>query len=108
MTDITLQDVAVDPATGRAWPRLMDTAQTARYFQVVHGIPVEPKTLANQRAADRDPRWRYYGQKPLCEQIEADRYAREEALANESPLSRRARERAEPLAARKTEPATPA
>jgi hypothetical protein len=105
MTDIIPQDVKVDPATGRPFPPWMDTVQTARYLQVVYGIPVEAKTLANQRAADRRPEWRYYGQKPLCSTAEADRYAREDALADESPLTRRARERTERRAARQSETA---
>jgi hypothetical protein len=95
MIHLTPQGVALDPATGRPWPRLMDTGQTARYLREVWGIPVEPKTLANQRAAGRGPGWQYYGQKPLCRQNEADRYAQEEALTDESPLTRRARIRAE-------------
>jgi hypothetical protein len=95
MIHIIPPDVTLDPATRRPWPRLMDTEQTARYLREVWGIPVEAKTLANQRSGGRGPAWQYYGQKPLCRQHEADRYAQEEALTDESPLTRRARIRAE-------------
>jgi hypothetical protein len=73
----------------------LDTAQAARYVTQVIGIPIEPQTLANYRAAGKGPFWKYFGQKPLTTPAEMERWATEDALTDESPLTRRARERAE-------------
>ena len=95
---LTLQKTtapAVDPETGQPWPRWLDTAQAARFATEVIGIQIEAQTLANYRAAGKGPRWKYFGQKPLTTPVEIERWATEEALTDESPLTRRARERAE-------------
>jgi hypothetical protein len=89
------QTAECDPKTGLPWQRLLDTETSARYLTVVHGIPVQKKTLENRRARGDGPKWRYFGQKPLCERTELDRFATEDALRNESPLTRRARVRLE-------------
>ncbi len=90
-----LDPANIDPETGLPWPRRMDTEASARYLTDVHGLPVEKKTLENQRHAGRGIKWKFFGQKPLADRSELDRYAQHEALQDESPLSRRARERAE-------------
>jgi hypothetical protein len=84
------------------WPRLMDTTTAASYLSQILGLVIEPQTLANYRSAGRGPKWRYFGQKPLAERSELDRWVAEEALSDESPLRRRARERAKRCAAKTT------
>jgi hypothetical protein len=102
------QPIDIDPATKAPWPRRMDTGEAARYLSLVHGIGVEKKTLENRRHSGRDSlRWRYFGQKPLADRSELDRYAEEDALTDTSPLSRRAKERAERRREREAESATP-
>jgi hypothetical protein len=85
--------VDTDPTTGMPWPPRMDTRQAARYLQVVHGLPVQPQTLVHHRARGVGVHWRYFGQRPLADRPELDRFALEEALQDESPLTRNARER---------------
>ena len=100
---LTLKEIAtppIDSETGQPWPKWIDTAQAARYGTQILGISIEPQTLANYRAAGKGPRWKYLGQKPLTTPAEIERWATEEALTDESPLARRARERAERLGQR--------
>jgi hypothetical protein len=76
-----------------AWPKFLDTEAATLYLRKVVGFLVEKKTLANYRAIGKGPRWKYFGQKPIVERSELDRWVNEEALKDESPLTRRARER---------------
>jgi hypothetical protein len=103
MIHLDAKSTDVDSVTEQPWPRRMDTEQTARYLREVHGITIEKKTLENMRHAGRGPKFNYFGQKPLCDRPEADRYADEDALQDESPLSRRRREREERQRARPAE-----
>ena len=84
----------IEPITERQYPRRMETKDASEYLRDEHGIPVEPGTLANMRAQRRGPRVVYFGWKPLYERDELDRWAEEDALQPESPLTRRARLRA--------------
>jgi hypothetical protein len=84
----------IEPITERQYPRRMETKDASEYLRDEHGIPVEPGTLANMRAQRRGPRVVYFGWKPLYERDELDRWAEEDALQPESPLTRRARVRA--------------
>ena len=84
----------IEPITERQYPRRMETKDASEYLRDEHGIPVEPGTLANLRAQRRGPRVVYFGWKPLYERDELDRWAEEDALQPESPLTRRARLRA--------------
>jgi hypothetical protein len=84
----------LDGVTG-SWPRRMDTGTSARYLEEEHGLPIEPKTLTNLRAARKGPAVRYFGAKPLYDRVELDRWAEQEALQPISPLTRNARRRAE-------------
>jgi hypothetical protein len=92
--------IPIEPDNPDSWPRLMDTANAAGYLSQVLGLVIEPQTLANYRTQGKGPHWRYFGQKPLVERTELDRWVAEEALSDESPLRRRARERAERRAQR--------
>jgi hypothetical protein len=106
---LTLKEIAtppIDSETGQPWPKWIDTAQAARYGTQILGISIEPQTLANYRAAGKGPRWKYFGQKPLTTPAEIERWVTEEALTDESPLTRRARERAERLGQRAQPTAT--
>jgi hypothetical protein len=87
--------VGCDPETGAPWAKRLDTQASARYLKVVHGLPVEKKTLENKRARGEGPQWQYFGQRPLTTPGELDRYAAEDALRDESPLRRKAQRRAE-------------
>ncbi len=82
-----------DPETGQPWPTWFDTTLSARYLTERHGLPTAPQTLAHQRSNGRGIRWKYRGQKPVTTRAELDRHATEDALQDESPLTRRARER---------------
>lgn len=77
----------------RQYPRRMETEVAAEYVRNEHGIPVEATTLANMRAQRRGPKPEYFGWKPLYDIQELDRWAEEDALQPESPLTRRARTR---------------
>ena len=95
---LTLRETAapaIDPETGQPWPRWLDTAQAARFATQVVGIQIEAQTLANYRAAGKGLSWKYFRQRPLTTPTEIERWATEEALTGESPLTRRAREKAE-------------
>lgn len=71
------------------WPERMDTNQAAAYLEAVHGLPVKPKTLRNWRCSGRrGPTWRYLGTLPIADRAELDRWAAEDALTDESPVSR--------------------
>ena len=85
---------AIDPDTGQPWPVRFDTRGTARYLQVAHNLPVAELTLARQRSKGVGIRWKYLGQKPIAERTEIDRYVREEALRDFSPLKAGAQARA--------------
>jgi hypothetical protein len=75
-------------ATNSDWPQnKMPTDQAAAYLYKVHGLPVQPKTMRNWRAAGRGPRCRYFGTKPIYDRSELDDYA-ENALSDESPITR--------------------
>jgi hypothetical protein len=78
-----------------------DTDSAADYLSNKLGIPIEPKTLRNWRAAGKKgPKCRYFGAKPLYDEPELDRWAEEEALSLENPVRRNRRLRAERRAAR--------
>jgi hypothetical protein len=53
MLHLDPQTAECDPDTGQPWPRWLDTVQAARYATQVIGIPIEPQTLANYRAAGK-------------------------------------------------------
>lgn len=75
------------------WPNWLDTILTSRYLREVHGLIIEPKTLANWRRLGRGPPWKYQGGKPLAHRQTVDHWVERDALQDESPLSRLARER---------------
>jgi hypothetical protein len=79
----------------KVWRPRLDTDDAADYLTDEKGLQTEPKTLQNWRGAGKGPAVQYYGQKPLYERAELDRWAAEDALTAESPLTRRARERAQ-------------
>jgi hypothetical protein len=99
-------DPNIDPATGLPWPTWLDTTLSARYLSEVHGLETAPQTLAHHRSKGRGIKWKYRGQKPLTTRVELDRYANEDALQDESPLTRRAREREARRSAPETAAAT--
>ena len=72
----------------KLWPKLLNSKEAAAYLREVHGIPVEPKTMRNQRHGGRGPKCQYYGTIPLYTPSELDRWATEEALTDESPITR--------------------
>jgi hypothetical protein len=89
---IGLQEL--DPETGLPWSRYMDTDTARRYLAQAYGIKIAKQTLAHQRSRGRGIHWRYIGQKPVTTRGEIDRYIREDAFSDESPLARTARARA--------------
>jgi hypothetical protein len=90
---LTLNPLTPPSAEPETWPRFLDTNLSAAYLSQILGLQVEPQTLANYRALGKGPKWKYFGQKPLAERTELERWVNEEALSDESPLTRRARER---------------
>jgi hypothetical protein len=74
-------------------PKRLDTKDSARYLRDQHGIPITEKTLRNRRAdgKNRGPACRYYGNKPLYDVPELDRWAEEDALQPENPIRRNMR-----------------
>jgi hypothetical protein len=68
-----------------------DTEDAAGYLREKHGLPVTGKTLRNKRANRKGPACRYFGNKPLYDEAELDRYAREDALQPEPPARRNKR-----------------
>jgi len=102
----------VDPDTGFAWPARFDTKGTARYLQIAHALPIAALTLVRQRSKGIGIHWKYLGQKPIAEREEIDRFAREDALRDVSPLTqaRAARQRWEqrrPVTGGAAEPVSP-
>jgi hypothetical protein len=85
---------AIDPDTGQSWPVRFDTKGTTRYLQLAHNLPIAALTLVRQRSQGVGIRWKYLGQKPIAERTEVDRYVREEALKEVSPLRPGAQARA--------------
>jgi hypothetical protein len=90
----SLDATVIDPATGQPWSVRFDTRGTARYLQIAHNLPVAALTLVRQRSKGVGIRWKYLGQKPIAERTEIDRYVREEALRDVSPLKAGAQARA--------------
>jgi hypothetical protein len=84
----------IDPVTQEPWPQLLDTPVTHRCLWTRHGIRRAVATLAHDRSTGVGIRWLYSGQKPVTTLAEIDRYAKEEALKQRSPLSEQARARA--------------
>jgi hypothetical protein len=91
ITEITA--VSIDPETGKPWLRRLDTRTAKRYLREVHGIEIGIQTLVHHRSQGIGIRWRYFGQKPLTTPPEVDRYVREDAFQDVSPLTRSARDR---------------
>ena len=89
-----LDATVTDPETGQPWPVRFDTRGAARYLQIAHNLPVAELTLVRQRSKGVGIRWKYLGQKPIAERSEIDRYVREEALRDVSPLKAGAQARA--------------
>jgi hypothetical protein len=89
-----LDATVIDPDTGQPWSVRFDTRGTARYLQIAHNLPVAELTLARQRSRGVGIRWKYLGQKPIAERTEIDRFVREEALRDCSPLKAGAQARA--------------
>jgi hypothetical protein len=58
------------------------------------GIPIQPKTLTNWRAAGKGPKWEYFGLVLVVRKGELRRWAREEALQPKSTRRRNAEARA--------------
>jgi hypothetical protein len=85
---------AIDPDSGLPWSLRLDTKGVARYLRIVHGLPVAVLTLVRQRTRGVGIRWKYLGQKPIVERNEIDRYVREDALRDVSPLRAGAQARA--------------
>ncbi|MGA8758679.1 MAG: hypothetical protein WB611_20630 [Stellaceae bacterium] len=78
-------------------PKRLDTKASVRYLRDKHGIPITEKTLRNRRAdgKKRGPACRYFGNKPLYDVPELDRWAEEDALQAENPVRRNVRLREE-------------
>jgi hypothetical protein len=76
----------VDPETGQSWPDYLDTHETARYLKFAYNLPIAPLTLVRQRTRGIGIRWKYLGQKPIAARVEVDRFVREDALRDVSPL----------------------
>jgi len=74
-------------AAEAAWPKRLLTDLAARYLRERHGLPIQPKTLRNWRAAGRKPRCRYFGTTPIYDRAELDSFV-EEALKDECPTTR--------------------
>jgi hypothetical protein len=89
-----LDATVIDPATGQPWSVRFDTLGTARYLRIAHNLPVAELTLVRQRSKGVGIRWKYLGQKPIAERTEIDRFVREEALKDTSPLKAGAQARA--------------
>jgi hypothetical protein len=70
------------------WPDRMLTEQASEYLKEKHGLPAEPKTLRNWRALGRGPKCRYFGTLPIYDRPVLDRWAEEDALADENPVAR--------------------
>lgn len=70
------------------WPRRMRTDEAAAYLSKVHGLPTEPKTMRNWRAAGRGPECRYFGMVPIYDRPVLDSFAENDALQDESPVAR--------------------
>jgi hypothetical protein len=68
------------------FPRRMRRNQAAQYLNEVHGIPIEPKTLANRNAAGQGPKPEYLGTIPFYRPEVLDAYA-ETAFTVESPVA---------------------
>ena len=81
-----LDATVIDPETGQPWSVRFDTRGTARYLLIAHNLPIAELTLVRQRSKGVGIRWKYLGQKPIAERTEIDRYVREEALRDVSPL----------------------
>jgi hypothetical protein len=84
----------IDPETGQPWSVRFDTRGAARYLQIAHNLPIAALTLVRQRSKGVGIRWKFLGQKPIAERTEIDRYVREEALRDTSPLKPGAQARA--------------
>jgi hypothetical protein len=58
------------------WPQKMRRADAARYLREVHGIPVQPSTLAKWHSMRSDgPPAHHAGRVPLYPKIELDDWA---------------------------------
>lgn len=68
------------------FPRRMRRGAACKYLNEVHGIPIEPKTLANRNAAGLDPKPEYLGTIPFYRTEVLDAYA-ETAFTAESPVT---------------------
>ncbi len=66
----------------------MNTDQASSYLKEWHGLPVEPKTMRNWRAAGRGPPCKYLGITPIYDRPVLDDWAENEALTEENPISR--------------------
>jgi hypothetical protein len=93
--DPSIHLAVVDPDTHQPWPLRFDTDGTARYLQVAHNLPIAKLTLVRQRSKGVGIRWKYLGQKPIAERTEIDRFVREDALRDNSPLKAGAQARAD-------------
>jgi hypothetical protein len=81
-----IDPTAIDPDTGQPWPERFNTREAAHYLAVRHSLPIAALTLVGQRSKGVGIHWRYLGQKPIAEREEIDRFAREDALRDVSPL----------------------
>lgn len=77
-----------------AWPRRMRREQAARYLQEVHGIPLEPRTLANRNASGLGPKPEYFGTIPYYRPEVLDQFA-VTCFTPESPVTLTRRRTAE-------------
>ena len=82
-------------ATSDDWPPWMRRPRATQYLEVVYGIELHPKTLANRNAAGLGPRPEYLGTVPYYRREVLDEFA-QTAFSSESPVTtnRRARDRA--------------
>lgn len=68
------------------FPTNMRRGKASEYLKVVHGIPMETKTLANRASAGLEPRAKFLGTIPYYDQQSLDRFA-EKAFTTESPVT---------------------
>ena len=68
--------------------RMRSPAAAAQLSQLL-GLPIEPKTLSNWRAAGRGPRPEYFGLTPVYTVAELERWVEEDALKPEPNYPRR-------------------
>jgi hypothetical protein len=77
----------INPRTGVPWPKWNNTDDVLLYLERVYGLRRSKQTMAHHRSQGIGIKWRWFGQVPVTTLEEVDRYVREEALKDQSPLA---------------------